>query len=162
MIPDYRALFDALDGHHVDFVVIGAVALVLHGSARVTRDLDICYSRDGANLKRLAKALKPFAPTLRGAPSDLPFTLDAATLEAGLNFTLQSTVGDLDLIGEVTGIGGYPAVRRLSVLMPVYDRSVRVLSLDGLERAKRAAGRLKDLADLAEILELRRIGSGGT
>jgi hypothetical protein len=162
MIPDYRSILEALDRHHVDFVVIGAVALVLHGSARVTRDLDICYSRDRANLKRLAKALKPFAPTLRGAPSDLPFTLDSATLEAGLNFTLQSTVGDLDLIGEVTGIGTYPAVRRLSLLMSVYDRDVYVLSLDGLERAKRAAGRLKDLADLAEILDLRRIGSGGS
>ncbi len=161
MIPDYRAILEALDRHDVDFVVIGAVALVLHGSARVTRDLDICYSRDRPNLKRLAKALKPFAPTLRGASTSLPFTLDPATLEAGLNFTLQSTAGDLDLIGEVTGIGTYPAVRRLSVQMTIYDRAVSVLGLEGLERAKRAAGRLKDLADLAEILELRRVGSGG-
>jgi len=162
VIPDYRAMLDALDRHDVHFVVIGAVALVLHGSARVTRDLDICYSREPANLERLAKALVPFAPTLRGAPIDLPFTLNRATLDAGLNFSLQSTVGDLDLIGEVTGIGTYPAVRRVSVPMTVYDHAVRVLSLDGLERAKRAAGRLKDLADLAEILELRRLGSGGS
>lgn len=160
MIPDYRSIFDTLDRHNVDFVVIGAVAMVLHGSARVTRDLDICYSRQRANLERLARALRPFAPTLRGAPDELPFTLDTATLEAGLNFTLRSTAGDLDLIGEVTGIGPYPAVRRLSLGMTVYDHEIRVLSLDGLERAKRAAGRLKDLADLAEILELRRIGSG--
>ena len=40
----------------------------------------------------------------------------------------------------------------------VYDRDVRVLSLDGLERAKLAAGRLKDLADLEEIQEIRRLG----
>lgn len=160
MIPDYRSIFEALDRHDVDFVVIGAVALVLHGSARVTRDLDVCYSRQRHNLERLTHALGPFAPTLRGAPSDLPFTLDVPTLEAGLNFTLQSTAGDLDLIGEVVGIGAYPAVRRLSLLMNVYDLDVRVLSLDGLERAKRAAGRLKDLADLAEILEIRRLGTG--
>jgi hypothetical protein len=157
MIPDDRAILAALDEARIDFVVIGAVALVLHGSSRVTRDLDLCYSRDRANLERLAKALEPFGPTLRGAPDDLPFTLDAATLRAGLNFTLQTSAGDLDLLGEVTGIGDYRAVHRLSVIMPVYDRDVRVLSLDGLERAKRATGRLTDLADLAEIREIRRL-----
>jgi hypothetical protein len=62
-------------------------------------------------------------------------------------------------MGEVTGIGAYPAVRRLSVVMNIYERDVRVLSLDGLERAKRAAGRLKDLADLAEIREIRKLSA---
>ena len=156
MIPDYQSILAALDEHDVEFVVIGAVALVLHGSARVTRDLDICYSREARQLQRLAAALKPFRPTLRGADDDLPFTLDAATLRAGLNFTLRTSRGDLDLLGEVTGIGGFAATKRLSVVMTVYARNVRVLSLDGLERAKRAAGRLKDLADIAEIREIRR------
>jgi hypothetical protein len=155
--PDYESILTTLDDHKVDFVIVGAIALVLQGSARVTRDLDICYAREQANLERLARALKPLAPTLRGAPPDLPFTLDVATLKAGLNFTLQSTAGDLDLLGEITGIGGYAAVQRLSIAMPVYGRDQRVLSLDGLERAKRAAGRLKDLADLAEIREIRRL-----
>lgn len=156
MIPDYQSIITALDDHQVHFVVVGAVALVLHGSPRVTRDLDICYSRERANLEHLARALKPLAPTLRDAPADLPFTLDVATLRAGLNFTLASSAGDIDLLGEISGIGGFPAAQRLSVVMPVYGRDIRVLSLDGLERAKRAAGRLKDLADLAEIRELRR------
>ncbi len=159
MIPDYQSILKALDKHHVDFVVIGAVALVLHGSARVTRDLDICYSRERANLDRLSRALKPFAPTLRGAPSGLPFKLDVATLQDGLNFTLQSSHGDLDLLGQVTGIGAFAAVQRLSPAMRLYDRDIHVLSLDGLEQAKRAAGRLKDLADLAEIQEIRRLAS---
>ena len=156
MTPDYEALMTALVDKHVDFVVIGAVALVLHGSARVTRDLDICYSREPSNLRALSAALKPFAPTLRGAPDTLPFTLDTATLVSGLNFTLTSSAGDVDLLGEVTGLGGFAVVNRLAEPMTVYDREVRVLSLDGLERAKRAVGRLKDLADLAEIVELRR------
>jgi hypothetical protein len=156
VIPDYQAAIGALTDHEVDFVIIGAIALVLHGSPRVTRDLDVCYARDPLNLKRLAAALQPFAPTLRGAPDGLPFTLDAATLGAGMNFTLTSKIGDLDLIGEMLGVGGYAAAYRLSDPMTVYGRSVRVLNLDGLERAKRAAGRLKDLADLAEIIEIRR------
>jgi hypothetical protein len=156
VIPDYRVILESLDRHEVDFVVVGAIAMVLHGSARLTRDLDLCYSRENANLERLAKALKPFAPSLRDAPEALPYTLDAATLKAGLNFTLRSSAGDVDLLGELTGIGGYTAVQRLSVVMKVYERDVRVLDLDGLERAKRAAGRLKDLSDLAEIREIRK------
>jgi hypothetical protein len=160
MIPDFEAAIDALDAQHVDYVVVGAVALVLHGSPRVTRDLDICYSRDPANLRRLARALQPFAPTLRGAPAGLPFRLDAATLQSGLNFTLSTAVGDVDLLGEVPGIGGYPVVKRLSGLMTVYGHTVHVLGLAGLERAKRAAGRITDLADLAEILELKKRQSG--
>jgi hypothetical protein len=154
--PDYEALLHALSDHDVDFVIVGAVALVLHGSGRVTRDLDICYSREAANLVRLAAALKPYVPGLRGTPDGLPFTLDAATLAAGLNFTLRTKAGDLDLLGDITGLGTFNTVQRLSVTMNVYDRAVRVLSLEGLERAKRAAGRLKDLADLEEILEIRR------
>lgn len=157
LIPDYERIFAALDRHRVDYVVIGAVALVLHGSSRVTRDLDLCYSREPGSLDRLAKAVAPLSPTLRGAPDGLPFVLDVATLKAGLNFTLRSSAGDLDLLGEVTGIGGYGVVARLSVTMSVYGRDVRVLSLDGLERAKRAAGRLKDLVDLAEIQQIRRL-----
>lgn len=156
MIPDYQSFIAALTDHDVDFVIVGGVALVLHGSPRVTRDLDVCYSREPAQLKRLAAALQPFTPTLRGAPDGLPFTLDVPTLSAGLNFTLTSRAGDFDLLGEVLGVGGYAAAFRMSVPMTVYGRSVRVLSLDGLERAKRAAGRLKDLADLAEIIEIRK------
>jgi hypothetical protein len=156
MIPDYRRLVTALVGHDVAFVIVGAVALVLQGSARVTRDLDICYSRERGNLKRLASALKPFTPTLRGAPRNLPFVLDDRTLASGLNFTLTSSAGDIDLLGEITGLGSFTVVERLSEHMSVFERDVLVLSLDGLERAKQATGRLKDLSDLADIQEIRR------
>ena len=156
MIPDYRTLVTALVQARVDFVIVGGIALVLHGSARITRDLDICYDRQRENLKRLARALKPFQPTLRGAPAELRFTLDWQTLESGLNFTLTTTAGDIDLLGAITGIGPYAVVARFGQKMEIYDREVRVLSLEGLERAKRAAGRPRDVLDLADILEIRR------
>jgi len=156
MTPDFRAVIDSLVAHDTEFVIVGAVALVLHGSGRVTRDLDICYARNHENLGRLSAALVRFSPTLRGAPPDLPFKLDVATLQSGLNFTLATSAGDLDLLAELAGLGGFQVVRRLSDPMDLYDHRVHVLSLEGLERAKRAAGRLKDLLDLAEILEIRR------
>jgi hypothetical protein len=156
MATDFKGLIDALSDGRVDFAIIGGVALVLHGSARTTQDLDICYGRARENLHRLAAALRPFHPTLRGAPPDLPFHLDARSLASGLNFTLTSDIGDIDLLGEVPGIGGYEQIAADAVIMDVYGRSLRIMSLAALERAKRAAGRLKDLVDLAEIAELRR------
>jgi hypothetical protein len=148
-------VLDALVEHRVAFVVIGGVALVLHGSSRVTQDLDICYARDADNLERLATALQPFRPILRGAPPDLPFTLDARSLSSGLNFTLATEAGDLDILGDVPGAGGYDQLAADAVPMEVYGHRILVMSLSALEKAKHSAGRLKDLADLAEIRELR-------
>lgn len=121
-------------------------AAVLHGSAYVTADLDICYSRDKENLKKLATALVPFNPALRGAPTDLPFRLDADSLNSGLNFTLTTDLGDLDILGEVTGLGGYPVVLRFSEELEIFGKSCKVLSLEGLITSKRAIRRAKDFA----------------
>lgn len=156
MATDFQRLIDALAEHRVEFVIIGAVALVLHGSARVTQDLDICYARNPENLERLAAAVAPFHPSLRGAPPGLPFTLDSRTLQAGLNFTLTCDPGDFDVLGEVQGVGGYEQVAADAIPMEVYGHRVLVMSLSALQKAKRSAGRLKDLPDLAEIEKLLR------
>ncbi len=156
MATDFERLLAELRDHEVEFVVVGGVALVLQGSARTTADLDVCYSRDPANLARLAAALVSRNPTLRGAPRDLPFRWDARTLASGLNFTLETDIGWIDLLGEVTGLGAYADVVTFAEEVSLYGRPAKVLSLDGLERAKRAAGRIKDLADLAEIKEIRK------
>jgi hypothetical protein len=156
MATDFRCLIEALAVFRVDYLVIGGVALVLHGSARVTRDLDICYAREEKNFEALAGALAPYHAVLRGAPRDLPFRLDARTLRAGLNFTLSTDLGDIDLLGEVTGVGGYRELIGDAEWMELYGHRVAVMGLASLERAKRAAGRLRDLADLAEIVEIRK------
>jgi hypothetical protein len=152
----FRDLLEALDHERVDFVVIGGIALIARGSARLTDDLDVCYARDPANLERLARALAPLHPRLRGADDDLPFLWDAQTLRSGLNFTLRTDAGDIDVLGEVTGLGGFREATAAATVMDLFGFQVRVLDLDGLERSKRAAGRAKDLIDLAEIAEIRR------
>lgn len=152
----FREIIDTLVRADVRFVLIGGVALVLRGSSRLTVDLDVCYARDADNLARLAAALAPLHPRLRGAPENLPFFWDARTLRSGLNFTLKTDLGDVDLLGEVTGLGGYESVANLATEQEVAGLRIDVLSLEGLERAKRAAGRVKDLLDLEEIAELKR------
>jgi predicted nucleotidyltransferase len=155
-VTDFRRLLEVLVTERVEFVIVGGVALIAHGFTRLTEDLDVCYERSSDNLDRLARALAPLHPTLRGAPRGLPFALDARTLKAGLNFTLESDAGDIDLLGELAGVGMYQQVVIDAVALEIYGHQVRIISLEKLELAKRAAGRAKDLADLEAIREIKR------
>ncbi len=148
---DFEALIRRLGAGDIRFVLIGGFAGTVLGSPRTTVDLDIVYARDDDNLGRLAIALQPLEPRLRGAPPGLPFVLDAATLARGLNFTLTTRLGDLDLLGEVAGGGGYEDLLQHTRRIRVFDTEVAVVTLPQLIRLKRAAGRPKDLMALAEL-----------
>ena len=156
-MSDFLQTLKVLCDAEVRFVVIGGVAASAHGSAHLTYDLDICYDRTSDNIERLAKALKPFHPRLRDVPDDLPFCFDTTTVALGMNFTLTTDIGNVNLFGEVAGIGGYKEARALSVTLVVFGFQCAVLSLDGLIRAKRATARPKDLLVLPEMEALREM-----
>lgn len=135
----------------VQVIVIGGLAAQAHGSARLTQDADFVYGRSDENIARLAKSLEPFSAYLRGAPPDLPFRFDPPTIRRGLNFTLTTSIGDADFLGEIVGGGTYEQLLPHSVELVVFGRTIRVLDLPALIRAKRAAGRPKDLESVAEL-----------
>ena len=137
-------------------MLVGGFAGTVLGSPRVTIDLDVVYSRKRGNLERLASALAPLSPYLRGAPPGLPFVLDSVTLARGLNFTLTTTAGDIDLLGEIAGGGTYEQLLGQTRALRVFDRDVNVVTLAQLIHLKRAAGRPKDLEALAELELLQR------
>ena len=138
----------------VEFVIIGGWSAILHGSASVTSDLDIFFSRKSDNLRRLVQALAPHHPRLRDLPVGLPFIWDQATLRNGAIFTLTTDLGPIDLLAEVSGLGSFEDVLAASVTVDAFDRRVRTLDLKSLIRAKRAAGREKDLRALPELESL--------
>jgi hypothetical protein len=152
-VPEFRpaSALETLLEHRVRFVLIGGLAANLHGSPSVTEDLDICYARDRKNLESLSAALLELRARLRGAPSDVPFLLDAATLEAGDHFTFDTDAGSLDILGTPAGTSGFDALNVNAVEMHFDLMSVKVASIDDLMRMKRAAGRPKDRIEL-EIL----------
>ena len=152
---DFEAAFAALSRAGVEFIVVGGAAATIHGSARLTRDLDIVYRRTPENITRLVGALAPHRPYLRGAPPGLPFRWDADTLRRGLNFTLSTELGDIDVLGEVTGGGDYDALVEHTIVAHVFGVESRCLTLDKLIQVKRAAGRPKDLEAIAELEALR-------
>jgi predicted nucleotidyltransferase len=152
---DVERVLRALAAGGVEFIVAGGVAATVHGSARLTQDLDVVYSRSPDNLARLASALRAHSPYPRGAPSGLPFRWDEATLRRGLNFTLTSSLGDLDLLGEIAGGGAYEDLLADTISIRVFGVECRCLSLERLIQVKRAAGRPKDLEAIAELEALR-------
>jgi predicted nucleotidyltransferase len=156
---DVERLLKAFQQENLEFVIIGGLAAVLQGSAYVTADLDVCYSRKRENLEKLARSLAAFHPSLRAVPEQVPFQLDLSALRSGMNFTFTTDVGDVDILGEVTGMGGYETVVAFSEEMEIFGFSCKVLTLEGLIQAKRAVGRAKDLKLLPELealLEIRK------
>ena len=158
-MTDFEKALTVLSEGAVQFVIVGGYALSTYGSAYVTVDLAICYERSRKNLDALASALRPFHPRLRGTPEGLPFTLDPATLEHGMNFTLTTDFGDLDLLGEMPGVGQYEAAVKGAETVTLFGCRCLVISPETLYAAKKAAGRTKDkltLPELEAIIELRR------
>lgn len=150
----FRELIEHLLAAKVEFILVGGAAARALGSPRVTQDLDVVYRRSPENLDRLVEALVPLRPYPRGAPQGLPFRWDRRTLEFGLNFTLVTDFGYIDVLGEVTG-GGYDDLLPNTELIEAFGTRCRCVDLDTLIRLKRAAGRPKDFEAIAE-LELMR------
>jgi hypothetical protein len=140
---------------NVDFVVVGGVAVIVQASPRFTKDLDICFSPERANLERLRATLVELNARLRGVEEDLPFVPDARTLRRAQMLTLTTADGDIDLLVDPAGSPGYAALRRNADRIELDGLTVLVASIDDLIEMKRAAGRPQDLVDL-ESLEIAR------
>jgi hypothetical protein len=159
-MTDFPASIQQLAHHQVAFVIVGGLVASMQGAAYVTEDLNICYARDRENLNRLATCLAPLHPRLRNAPADLPFIWDAYTLKNGLNFTLWTDFGELDILGEVSGVGTYKQAEEDALVVSVFGVECLVLSLKQLIAAKKAAGRPKDLLILPALEALLEARTG--
>lgn len=129
-MTQFAQLLKLLVSHDVQFLIVGGIAAAVHGSARSTTDLDVVYSRERSNLEKLVTAIAPIKPYLRGAPVGLPWRWDLATLRKGLNFTLTTTLGDLDLLGEVAGGGSFKDLAAHSQSVEVFGSKCLCVDLN--------------------------------
>jgi hypothetical protein len=163
--PEFRELLAPLISHGVDFVLIGGQAGISHGSTYPSYDLDVIYDRSRDNIARLVSALEEIDVWLRGAPADLPFQLDAKTIENGANFTFETPYGDFDVLADAAGMPSYAELKSASVEREIFGHSVRVASLDHLIAMKKAAGRTKDKLMVEEYIviadEQRKVAEAG-
>jgi hypothetical protein len=155
---DYPAVFTALAEADVRYLLVGTAAATAHGSAAVGQRFELLYARDRPNLERLARALAPHQPYPRDAPPGLPFRLDADTLAPGLHFHLSTTLGDLDLLGELAGGGGFESLLPHALEIPLFGHTHLCLDLPALIALARASGdtdQLETIAELEVLLEER-------
>jgi predicted nucleotidyltransferase len=153
MDPD-RLLEQLLDGG-VEFVIVGGVASVLHGSTLLTRDLDICIPLDTDALLRLQKALQGLNPRVRAGSERVPLELDEARASTVKNLYITTDEGRLDCVGFVEGVGAFDVVQSESEEFDLGGYSCRVLSLDALIRSKEALGRPQDLQTVVQLKAIR-------
>lgn len=163
--PEIDRLIGPLIAHGVDFVLVGGQAGISHGSSYPSYDLDVLYARGRDNVERLVAALGEIGVRLRGAPADVPFILDAQTIENGANFTFITPFGDFDVLADAAGMPSYDELRSAAVDREVFGHMVKVASIDHLIAMKRAAGRTKDKLMVEEYIvladEQRRASKGG-
>ncbi len=152
-----REILAALTARGVDFVVIGGYAAVLHGSPRVTQDLDITFATDVPNLEALGKVVMALGARLHGVDEEMRFVPDARTLARVELLTLQTDLGKLDLLALPPGAPPYADLREQAARFDLGNLLVRVADIPQLIAMKEATGRPKDLADIAELDAIARL-----
>lgn len=141
----------------VDFLVIGGVAVAAQGYGRSTKDLDIVYATNAANLDRLGQVLVDLGARLRGIGKDVPFVPDARTLKRTAILTLDTPQGGIDLLVDPDGAARYDEMRERADVVELDGIEIRIVSLDDLLSMKRAAGRPQDIADVDALLTVNRV-----
>ncbi|WP_167483217.1 hypothetical protein [Leptospira selangorensis] len=146
----FEKILELLEKAGVDYILIGGLAATAFGSSRLTTDIDLVYSRSSENRKKISEMFSSLHPHLRGAPPNLPFHFDERTLSSGLNFTLSTDLGDIDLLAEVPG-GNYESLKNDTIDLEIFGQKCKCIGLKKLIELKKASGRPKDFEAIAEL-----------
>jgi hypothetical protein len=156
---DPQLLLGVLGRHRVNFVLIGALAARLHGFPRLTADADITPAGDKPNLERLAAALKELDAKVytESVPEGLAFDCSPVALARARMWNLVTSAGRLDIAFEPSGVEGYDDLKKDAERFEAFGVRFLVASLDDIIRSKEAAGRPKDLDDVAIMRAMKRM-----
>lgn len=147
MNPDFRDMLSALSGEGVDYLLVGAYAVAVHGVPRATGDLDIWVRPTAENARRVRAALTGF-----GAPVGDLSERDLVTPETV--FQIGVAPNRIDVMTSIDGLTFDDAWASRRIVR-IAGLDVPVLSRADLIRNKKATGRPQDLADAARLEELR-------
>lgn len=140
----------------VDFVLIGGLAVAVHGYERATRDVDLVYSTELVSCERLVGVLRTLDARVEFADEPLGEAYDwVDALVAGGHFRFATEAGPLDAISWTEG-RDYADLKRDAVELKLDDTPLYACSYEDLIRMKRAAGRPQDEADLIALEDARR------
>ena len=145
-------IFEVLAEHGVEFVVVGGVAVQVHGHVRMTNDVDLIPAPERANLDRLAKALHELKARVLN-PGSENLEIDASMLPRATLWQFSTDLGDIDLLHDAPGAAAFGELRSRALVVKLGDTSIPIAGLDDLIAMKRAAGRPVDLEDIAALTE---------
>lgn len=146
-----------LHNANVEFVVVGGVALQLHGGAHLTEDIDFSFAPTEENRERLAETINGLHPRPLAWPSQNTFRVTVAQLAQVRFLNLKTDIGDIDLLPLPSGLDSFQGLWERATIMELEGMPVRVASLDDLIAMKKAAGRPKDERHLMELAALKRV-----
>jgi predicted nucleotidyltransferase len=151
-VTNLNELLKLLLSNNIDFVLIGGFAGVVHGSSQVTRDLDIAMILTPEQVEKLRACLKDIHPRHRMNPGFKPsFMNEPKSTEGVKNIYLDTDLGILDILTEVTGVGDFARIKKHSIEIQLFGSKCRVISAEDLIKAKETLGREKDRAVAREL-----------
>lgn len=150
-MQSFSQLLERLSDAGLDFVIVGGYAAVSHGSAYITKDVDICVMLSEENVGRLRRALAGLNPCHRMIPQPLSFMTEPPPGQSVSNLYLRTDIGVIDILSSVLGVGDFNRLKAKAEHLEVDGRKYQVISLEDLIRAKEALGREKDLLTAKEL-----------
>ena len=151
-MQDLKKLLQLLLEHEVDFVLVGGFACTTYGASLVTQDLDICLSITEEQISKLRKALKNVNPIHRMNPNFQPTLFEyPKKIEDTKNIYLKTDIGVLDILSEITPIGGFKRIKERAQTVSLYGFKCQIISLDDLIQCKKAMPRPKDKEAVAQL-----------
>ena len=148
-------LLSRLSDNGVDYVLISGMAAILHGANVVTRDVDIVTSMEFENILRIEAALRPVRPRWRMRPDRQPLGQDEASLRGLKNLYLETDEGVIDILGELPDVCTFEELVGRTQAIEVEGLSIKLIDIDTLIAAKRAAGRPRDLYTIRLLEEVK-------
>ena len=135
----------------VEFVVVGGYAAVIHGSAMITNDVDVCAVLSAGNVEKIRAALGDLNPVHRQTHRKLSFRDHPAPGQPLVNLYLETDGGIIDILSSVLGVGDFARLKERAIEASVFGRKCAIISLEDLIVAKQAVGREKDLLAVKEL-----------
>ncbi|TSA31039.1 MAG: nucleotidyltransferase [Verrucomicrobiaceae bacterium] len=154
-MENLKNLVVQLDKSDCRFVIVGGFGVAALGCSLLTRNLEMACDMSPENLSRAWQALEQLHPVHRMTPARLPFTREQAESGTLKNLYLATDLGQIDLLGEIKGIGSFEECLKNSEPVVIDGAATRILTLDALILAKRAMGRPKDLHAVLELEVIR-------
>jgi predicted nucleotidyltransferase len=149
---DAGRILEVLAERHVDYVILGGLAVQTHGHVRTTVDIDIFPCPEPRNLDRLADALNMLGARVLN-PGSEGLAIDAAMLPRATMWQFATRHGAIDVLHDAPGVPPYDELRGRALEIGLGEIEVAVAGLDDLINMKRASARPVDLEDIAALTE---------